>query len=262
MHAPVAGWPWAGVVLALVDLGVGVAQLDGDVPLQLIFEAHRLIAGRAGGKGACQRVSVVGREQPSLPNRRRRAPSPRQPPGCAPGRQRWLSRLCSCRVPRGRSCLAGAGGQQGGRVSVIRCHSLPPSRTATHTPQLGLFVRAQAVQGERRKQGPGRPARGQEHSLGALRMATHWATHAPMFIVACREMTSGDSGVSLVTSSDAKSWTASAPVAAAMAPPAHATRPPRFPGDYASTTGTWSPGRACGMARGGSFLCCRAPAWH
>jgi hypothetical protein len=39
---PVARWPGAGLVLALIDLCVGVPQLDCNVALQLILEPDRL----------------------------------------------------------------------------------------------------------------------------------------------------------------------------------------------------------------------------
>ena len=42
----VAHRPGAGRVLALVDLGVGVAQLDGDVALELILEHDGVDAGQ------------------------------------------------------------------------------------------------------------------------------------------------------------------------------------------------------------------------
>lgn len=37
--------PWALGVRGLVDLGVSIAQFDGDVPLQLILEADSLHPG-------------------------------------------------------------------------------------------------------------------------------------------------------------------------------------------------------------------------
>lgn len=41
----VASWPRALLVVALVDLGVGVTQLDGNVSDQLVLESNRLDAG-------------------------------------------------------------------------------------------------------------------------------------------------------------------------------------------------------------------------
>ena len=38
---PVAGWAGHFVALGLVDFCVGITQLDGDVALQLVLEAHR-----------------------------------------------------------------------------------------------------------------------------------------------------------------------------------------------------------------------------
>ncbi len=40
----VAGWPLALGVVASVDLGVGVTQLDGDVSLELVLESDRVHA--------------------------------------------------------------------------------------------------------------------------------------------------------------------------------------------------------------------------
>lgn len=39
---PEAGWPWAGLVVALVDLGVRVTKLDGNVADQLVLESNGL----------------------------------------------------------------------------------------------------------------------------------------------------------------------------------------------------------------------------
>lgn len=41
---PVAGGPWALLVITLVDLGVGVTKLDGNIPDQLVLESDSLHA--------------------------------------------------------------------------------------------------------------------------------------------------------------------------------------------------------------------------
>ena len=160
-------------------------------------------AGRAGG--GRRQCGVGGGERPAKRGESATSGRARQAAAfCAPGRRRWPSPLCSCRVPRGRWSLGGwAGGAAPGARQISHTARLL-RLAATHTPP------------------PGR-------------------AHAPMFIVAWREITSGDSGVSFVTSSDARSWTASAGLAAAMAQGSSRPRPPQCPGDHASHRGTGSP---------------------
>ena len=45
-HRGVAGRPLALGVVASVDLGVGVTQIDGDVSLELVLESDRVHAGK------------------------------------------------------------------------------------------------------------------------------------------------------------------------------------------------------------------------
>lgn len=42
---PEAAWPRAFFIIALVDLGIGITQLDGNVPNQLVLETDSLNAG-------------------------------------------------------------------------------------------------------------------------------------------------------------------------------------------------------------------------
>lgn len=39
---PVAGRPWALLVITFVDLGIGITKLDGDIPNQLVLETNGL----------------------------------------------------------------------------------------------------------------------------------------------------------------------------------------------------------------------------
>lgn len=48
----------AAVILALVDLGVGIPQLDGDVPFQLILETHSLKIKHSGREILCAVRSI------------------------------------------------------------------------------------------------------------------------------------------------------------------------------------------------------------
>lgn len=44
LKTPIAGRSRAFLVIALVDLGIRISQLDGDIPLQLVLEPHSLHA--------------------------------------------------------------------------------------------------------------------------------------------------------------------------------------------------------------------------
>lgn len=193
----VAGGARAGRVLAGVDLGVRIAQLDRDVALQLVLEPHL----QRGVASLETRRKVEGSE------------------GAPSARPRWPSQRWTCRAPRGRWCLRAAGRR--GRQGEVRGAAAPAAAPAGDTRCRLLLRCAPAGERVRRQQQQPRSARAR-------------AAHAPMLMVACLLMTSGDSGVSLLTSSVSSDCSASptflgAAAADAMVKGGVGRRPPPQP---------------------------------
>jgi hypothetical protein len=171
-------------------------QLDGDVALQLILEAHRLhardgldhrrLAVRHVADRACMRwaAAAVGGE-PGAPRRRARAGPVRGPaPSCRAGGAIGSPGGAGAWAPRGRP---GAAEQRAAaRRAAGAARPRRQGRRAAWPP--GWSTRD-----------PVAPQQGSPR--GWLLPGRRWQGAAPILIVACRLMTSGDSGVSFAGSS-------------------------------------------------------------